>query len=62
MKVTTYGQCKYVIAGAKQTSSGVVKNNFFSFPLPSQNVTAALIFHSLTKKRNQRKLGRFEHK
>jgi len=60
--VKTYGQCKYAIAGAKQTSNGAVKNNFCPFPLSSQNATAALIFRSLTKKQNQRKPGRFEHK
>jgi len=37
------------IAGAKQPSNGAVKNNFCSFPLSSQNATAALIFRSLTK-------------
>jgi len=49
-KVKTYGQCKYVIAGAKQTSYGAVKNNFCSFPLSSQNVTAAPDFPQLDQK------------
>jgi len=31
-KVIRYGQCKYVIAGAKQTSNGAVKNNFLLLP------------------------------
>ena len=48
-KVKTYGHCKYVIAGAKQTSNGAIKNNICSLPLSSQNTTAALISRSLTK-------------
>ena len=67
-KVKTYGQYNYVIAGAKQPSNAAVKNNFCSFPLSSQNATVLskcncpLNFRSLDQQRNQRKLGRFEHK
>ena len=36
--------------------------NFCSFPLSSQKCNCPLSFPSLDQQRNQRKLGRFEHK